>query len=256
VNYGDLVDKIGARGPRPARSSKTMNVTKLAIPIVYAIVTAICWTVMSSQVKELDNLRVNGVLTTGTVTGHHVSGSKSRSYHVEYRFNANNSTIFDDEKVSHNDYDMLWDGTNIQVTYLPNDTTIHRLGVVDAERVARLRSNWQLALALITGVAAIAYGLLLFTYRRQLLLLGSGHCVRATIDSIRVHRGKNPYRVLVLRYISQDGQTLTRKVTAPINADWAMNEESEVPYLYMADSPKTGAIVMQLKLVDLGPGAA
>lgn len=256
MNYGGLVEKIGQSGPRPARASTTMNVSKLAIPICYAVLTFFCWMMMTKQVKTLEDLRDHGLITKGSVYGHHESSGKSTSYYLDYLYIVDGNSYTGSMKVGRDDYDYVGVGSPINITYLPSNPEEHREGVVNDERVAKLKSNWQLGLAAITGVAAIAYGILLYVYRRQLNLLANGYCVRAVIESIRVHRGKNPYRELKISFSGVDGRSGGATITAPINAAWAMQEQAELPYLYLADAPSSGRIVMQLKLVDLAPAPA
>ncbi len=193
VNFGEtdsaVEPELRGQMPRRVRYTFRAQATRLFVLCLLLGGVGLITSLSVQDTGELTRLAASGIRTTGRITGKHTSGHKNTTYYLDYSYTANGRAESGEETVSSSDFRQANAGDSVLVTYLPDDPTVHRVGVVDEARVTHARTLWALG----TLGAALVLGLLLVAteanFRNHRALLETGVAVMGRLTNRYVTRG-------------------------------------------------------------------
>jgi len=124
-------------------------------------------------------------------------GRGARKHGLEFRFRAGGEERTGSVRVSRRMAEASPPGTELTVTYLPRDPSIHRIGRVDETRAEEPWREALLAAAIVAAALAIAAAGVELWLRRQRALARDGAAAVATVTGVTPVRGRRPPRFQV-----------------------------------------------------------
>jgi hypothetical protein len=151
---------LSESGPRPARFTTQTTLILWALRITSILIVAIGIPVVLKRANVTERLAQHGEVIQAEVSNLVISRGKSTSYRVDYQYNYGGTSVYDDERVTQNEYNALAIGTTVSVTLLPSNPNVHRYGLVTANDARKEQGQGSLIVLLLSG--AVAVGGLIF----------------------------------------------------------------------------------------------
>jgi len=231
--------------PRPVRF--TWKSRFLRYFLFNALLIGLVWGqwLVTTDIRELEQLADSGRVTQGTVSRRHVTYGKKTKYFLDYYYRVEGvgrgvQVFSDTVQVEFADFYGKDDGSPIPVTYLPSDPETHRMGGVNALRVADSRDH-DYGLFLFFGVVSVVLvgGVEIYNQGRR-LLLRDGQVVIGQVIDHKIVRGKSTTYKLVYRYEVPFNDMVYREVCVSHALFTQFNDGDDITVLYRENRPNYG----------------
>ncbi len=153
-----------------------------------------------------------GKTVAARVTGKQEIHGKSTTYQLDYYFDGGGERVYDTAHVSQFLYESTPVGDALQVTYLPSNPSVHRLGDIDASRVTKHEINWGVGIGGIAGFFALLMMAAEYSYRQQMRLAVSGVPVVGKIVSCEPPTPGSKITTYTVKYTFVDLRGDTKKL--------------------------------------------
>ena len=187
------------------------------------------------------------------VTGKQETHSKSTTYSLDYYFDGGGEWVNDTAHVSQLLYESTREGDTLQVTYLPSNPSVHRLGYIDAPRVTKHEMDWGMGVGAIAGLFTLLMVAAEYSYRQQMRLAVCGVPVVGKIVSCEPPVPGSKTQTYTVKYTFADlrGDTKTSVWNAPEARGKELQPDADVTVLCNIDNPNHFSVYMALDAVQV-----
>lgn len=244
--------ELARPAPRPVRPKAGwwgQRVLGFGLLLAFPVANLCMWTCGVKRVREVHD---RGRVAVGVVEHLREVHGKSTSYHVDYSYRDGSGNSHSGHRaVSHSVFRSLTEGGPVDVTYLPENPGIKRLGRVTDRDVAHI--NW-FAFFLFFGSGALCLGGFAACEKdaRKHYALGErGQAAVGEVTELRVYRGKST--AYCVRYAFKDalGQTHSRQARARKQLYESLSEGTRLTILYDPKRPQVSLLYAEL-MVSVG----
>lgn len=240
-------------GPRPVKRSVLAIVLEAFFALSIGITLLAGWQLGTKEVSVLNGLADNGKVSQATVTQKETkrSGKNNKRFlHIEYRVGG--KTFEHREKVDRSTFEAHEIGSQMTVTYSERDPSLHRLGVVDQNRVQEKANDFLLGTGAFVIFELIALGAITLGRKKQERLLAEGVATSAQIEKAKVvSNGKTSSLSVEFSYRDASGAIQKGKGSVSTSSKTAYQPGAFHTVLYDPQKPEKAYLKDSLVMVSL-----
>jgi len=246
--------ELTSRTPRRVRfKAKTQRARLVMVNALTAVVLACFW-LASRDIRELHALQTSGVTRNAEVYKEYESHDDDEAnYYLRYRYSADAGEIITGRiRVPESRYNQTQIGDTLPITFLRADPTHHRVGQVDASRVARQNRNWWIIVALVTLLFGGIFALCERWRRRNLRLLRDGVPVAAKVTRLRAINNETLAYYVTYAFSLTSVLVYAKEVSVPPALYMRLAEGDTITVLYDPENPERNRPYDHIPDAELG----
>jgi len=203
-NQHTLEPELTRPAPRNARFTSMTQFTRGLMLTIWIGLTIGLFYGAYQDIDRLHRLLTSGKTMYATVVDKYVHHGKSTSYHITYQYAVDGRYYGNSDTVPSDYYYQAQIGSTLLITYLPQDPSIDRIGIVDQPLIQTHTQNWVIGIGLACTIVGIIVAIIEGGYKKRLFLMTWGTPALGRVTS---------------KDQQSNGKTTTYKVSYAFTAD-------------------------------------